>query len=106
LLGAGTVINADVAIRALDGPWDLLYGVLVAAALTSAAAATYLAAQVAAGGLHEIPADVRERLSLRDRLFDHAVRKLRWSHWATALALFLLACSFAVRWYAPSTPTG
>jgi hypothetical protein len=103
LLGAGTVIDADDAVRGLKEPWGPVYGLLVGAALISAAVATYLAGEVAAGGLREIPIDINERLNLQDRLYRNAVQRFHWSRAATAAALVLLGLSFAVRWYAPVT---
>lgn len=102
LFGAGIVIDADDAVRALDpAGWAIAYGILTAAALLAAAIAILLAAHAAHGSLFTIPPDVSERVALRRRLVAEAQRNLQWSRRAAALAALLLIASFGVRWYAP-----
>lgn len=102
LFGAGIVIDADDAVRALHPKgWAIAYGILTAAALLAAAIAILLAAQAAHGSLFTIPPDVAERVALRRRLVAEAQRNLRWSRRAAAVAVLLLIASFGVRWYAP-----
>ena len=101
LLGVGTIIDADDAVRALDPGWGIAYGILTAAALLAAAIAILLAAEAAHGSLSTIPPDVAERVALRRRLVAEAQRNLEWSRRAAAVAALLLIASFGVRWYAP-----
>jgi hypothetical protein len=78
LFGAGTVIDADDAVRALDPEgWGIAYGILTAAALLAAAIAVLLAAHAAHGSLSTIPPDVTEREALRRRLVAEAQQNLQ-----------------------------
>lgn len=105
LLGAGTLISADDVIRALDPPgWAVLYGVLTGLALLSAAGSILLASLAGQASWPVIPPGARERLALRETLIIRTRRLLKWSQLLAGIALILLICSFAVRWYAPEKP--
>ena len=102
LLGAGSVLSSDQAVRSLAPGWRVGYGALVVAALVAAVFATICAATVAQGGIVEIPPDIAGRHKLHDRLLQGGWRNLQRSRAATVVALILFAVAFAVRWYAPT----
>ena len=107
LFGAGMVIDADDAVRALHPEgWAIAYGILTAAALVAAATAILLAALAAQGSVVTIPPDITERLELRQRLVADARRNVQWSRRSAALAVILLIGAFGVRWYAPQESSG
>ena len=101
LLGAGSILASDQAIRALVPVWRVAYGVLAGAALTSAVLATIAAAYAAQGGIVRIPADIVGRRQLQERLVEDGWRHLRRSRFLVITALVLLATALAIRWYAP-----
>jgi hypothetical protein len=104
LLGTGTIIDADDAVRALESSYAVYYGIAAGGALLAAAASILFASQAGQVGLVQIPPGVKERVALRNSLFEGAARKLRVSGFFAAVAVVLLIASFGIRWYAPQKP--
>lgn len=101
LLGAGSLLNADTAVRELSSGAAITYAALAGLAFVSAVAAVTLASLAAAPHRQLITPDVGDRGRLRDSTFTTAARRLDASRIATGLAVLLLLASFAVRWFGP-----
>jgi hypothetical protein len=105
LLGAGTLIDADTAVRSLR-PWAAyVYGGLVITALGCAAKAILSAAQAAQDKPITVPPAAAERLKLYREHTDEAMKALGKSREFAGLAFVLLLVSFLVRWFAPYAST-
>jgi hypothetical protein len=104
LIGAGSIVNADSAVRSLRGGWGLLYGVFAAAALLAAVVSILLAGAAARSQLVKLPVDVNAQIKLREQLVDLVVKRLFWSRAFFGLSILLLIIAFGIRWYAPQQP--
>jgi len=102
LLGAGTLLNADSAVRALSPGWRIGYGVAAGLALVLAGSALALASVASQNREVEIPPDLGERLQLYNKTVEYTCSRLQLSRRCTALAAVALIISFAIRWYGPS----
>jgi len=102
LLGAGSLLNADTAVRALKPNADIAYAVLAALAFVTAVAAVTFASLAASPRRRLFGPDVGSRQTARAAAFTRASRLLFASRITTGLAVTLLLASFGVRWFAPT----
>ena len=102
LLGAGSVINADSAVRSLRDNWGLAYGVFAATALLAAVCSILFASAAARSQIVMLPVDVNEQIRLRDQLIATVVKRLFWSRTLFLVSILLLLAAFGIRWYAPT----
>ena len=103
--GAGSIIGADEAIRALPAGARIAYGLFILATIVFAVFAVYFASCVSEGGIESIPDDVNGRLALREQLVTNAICSVRKSKQATIIAIVLLIFAQGVRWFMPVPAT-
>jgi len=99
LFGAGTLFNADTAVRALGWIGKTGFAVLAVVAFLAASGSIVLASLASQTRLVEIPPDVVSRRRLRDQEFEEARLRLRWSRLLAGVAVVALLGSFLFRWF-------
>ena len=102
LFGVGALISGDDAVRALDPPWRVGYGVLSLVALAFAAFSILQASLAAQATVAEVGPGVDARAAERERRVNAARGRLTWSRWSAGVALASAVLALAVRWYAPT----